>query len=232
VILIWKTHHDSGDGIRPPRYYAAIPGYDTWPVDDGIHGHPRGWSKRNLSRFVPDLYDSAATRQGPFAAALFRPPVLKTRVGLSVLERIQFDDHEYNVKNHFPGQSKLMRPRGFTAAEELSSKFWASYKPTLWDMEEEAKKALTEKDAMWFVIYILTMVGYRLDEKGTWLVVEKGTMAVEGGVRRAHPAGDQRARKSERAGDVPQSVRRWPVFTAFKGKFQAQGARGKRLQPH
>jgi hypothetical protein len=193
LILIWKTHLDSNG-----TYYDAIPGYDTWPQEDPRYRHPAGWSYRNLSRYSPDLYDSAAARVGPFAASLYRPSVLTTRVGLAICERVQFDDHEYNVKVHFPRQPKAMRPRGFTAAEQLSAYLVPSFKPTLWDMDEEKKKALTEKDMMWFTIYWLCQIGYRTDERGTLLVVEKGTAAIkEAFAERIYRATGKHVRVSE-----------------------------------
>ncbi len=173
LMLIWRTHLDSAG-----TFYDRIPGYAQWPVA-GRKGHPEGWSPRNLHRFAPDEYDSAASRVGPFAASQFRPPVLTTRVGLRFCERVEFDDHEYNLKVHFPGQDRAMRPRGFNAVEALSAFITPTFKPTLWDGDEEKKKVLTERDMMWFAIYWLTRIGYRTDERGTWFVTELGTAAIK-----------------------------------------------------
>jgi hypothetical protein len=177
LMKIWKTHYGPSTGTTPPKCYASIPGYDEWPKE-AIDGVPGGWSKRNLSRFGPDYYDSAAARIGPFAASLFRPPVKKTRHGLAVLEKIEFDDHEWNLKVHFPGQRLAMRPRGFVAVDHLSGFSAFSMKPTLWDLANEKKLALTETDMMWFSIHWLTNYGFRTDEVGTEFVTENGTAAL------------------------------------------------------
>jgi hypothetical protein len=179
LMLIWRTHRDS-EG----KHYDFIPGYGSaeqvgagtacWPEVDKAGRHPKGWSYKNLNRFAPDNYDSAATRQGAFAASKFRPPVFKTRVGLAICEQVEFDDHEYNAKIHFPGQPKVMRPLGFTAADRLSACLFPCFKPMLWLEDEEKKQKLTELDMMWFVIRWLTNIGYRTDKRGTSFIVELG----------------------------------------------------------
>lgn len=170
----WRTHKtSSGEPVE------KFPGYDKWPEPDKAGRHPKGWSYKNLNRFAPDNYDSAATRQGAFAASKFRPPVFKTRVGLKLCEQVEFDDHEYNAKIHFPGQPKVMRPLGFTAAERLSASLFPCFKPMLWLEDEDKKQKLTEVDMMWFVIRWLTNVGYRTDKRGTDFIVELGTAAIK-----------------------------------------------------
>jgi hypothetical protein len=174
LVKIWETHFDS-NGTR----HDAIPGYDTWPEKATFTDLPEGWTYENLMRHAPDQFERTAARIGRSAAAAFRLPVLTHRVGLRVGEYFQFDDHEYNVKVNFPGQWKAMRPRGFTAADVLSGCFFRqSFKPTLWDEVEEKKRVLSERDMMWFVIDVLTEVGFRNDERGTKLVVEHGTAAI------------------------------------------------------
>lgn len=177
LIKIWETKFDSEGG-----WYETIPGYGQWPVASRF-GHPEGWSERNLYRLVPDLYDSTAERVGAFAASAFRPAVLRRRVAddgtrLEIGEQVEFDDHEYNVKVHFPGQLKAMRPRGFTAVEVLSAFLTPVYKMTLWDEEEEKKLTLRERDFQWFVVNWLTNVGWRVDERGTEFIGELGTAAI------------------------------------------------------
>lgn len=169
LLKIWRTHHDS-EGNHVPR----IPGYASWPKAQPPFDYPAGWSERNLARFVPDEFDAAATRIGLFSASRFRPPVLKTRATLALYERVEFDDHEWNLKVFFPGQPKAMRPRGFAAVDALTAMIKPSFKPTLWDQEAEMKRTLTERDCLWFLIFWLTRMGYRTDERGTTLVVEMG----------------------------------------------------------
>lgn len=181
ILFIWRNHHDS-EG----KPYYAIPGYDEWPEVGPSGEYPEGWSYRNLINFAPENWDAAAAQQGLFAASKFRPPLITTRYGLPFARCFEFDDHEHNVKAPFPGQPREMRPRGFWHAERLSAFLTGSWKPTLWDEEEQVKKTLTGRDFMWFVITMLTTVGFRTDgdvsseesKGGTWLITEHGCAAV------------------------------------------------------
>jgi hypothetical protein len=179
LIQIWETHMDVDAEGKPVRV-ERIPGYRQWPRATAATGYPAGWTYQNLQRKAKhDAYDKLAARVSGFAASAFRPPVLTTRVGLALMEFVEVDDHEYNCKIRKVGQSRVMRPRGFNAVDVLSGCIFAqSFKPTLWDLENEVKKALTEKDMMWFVIHILCDIGYRADEKGTMIAAEYGTAAI------------------------------------------------------
>jgi hypothetical protein len=121
--------------------------------------------------------------------------VFKSRAELPFGHWVEFDDHEWNVKIHWPGQVKAMRPRGFAACERLSTFLKPSFKPTFWDPDLRKKQALTERDFMWFVIAWLTDIGYRTDEAGTCLIVEHGTAAIrEAFEERIHRATDGKVR--------------------------------------
>lgn len=175
LVKIWQTHAD-----YMGKTYDRIPGYPTWPEPEPLTGLPSGWTYGNLQRQANQHpYDLKAARVGLFSASQHRPPVLTSRVGLKLMQYVQMDDHEYNLKVHFPGQSKAMRPRGFNAVDVLTACICAkSFKPTLWDVENETKKALTETDFMWFVVHLLCDVGYRADDVGTTLIIENGTAAI------------------------------------------------------
>ncbi len=175
LLVIWRTRFDP----VTRQEVKSIPGYSTWPKENPIYGHPDGWSDGNLDRYTPDKYDLVLSRIGRAAASQYRLPVLTTRVGLRVGQYYQFDDHEFNKKVNFLGVKKAMRPRGFTAVDVFSSCFFAtSFKPTLWDEDQEKKKVLSERDFAWFVIMVLTRYGFRTDEIGTILCCEHGTAAI------------------------------------------------------
>jgi len=123
IELILRTHLDSKG-----NYYQKIPGCDIWPVLD----ETPGWSRRNLKRMTPKNWEAKAARVGLFAASQFRPPVFKSRAELPFCHWVEFDDHEWNVKIHWPGQVKAMRPGGFAACERLSTFLKPSFKPTFW----------------------------------------------------------------------------------------------------
>lgn len=158
----------------------AIPGYTRPPADDPATGLPHGWNEGNLYRYAPSKLELTAARIGPMAAGMHRLPVLTSRVGLAVGEFFLFDDHEFNLKVNFPGQSRAMRPMMFGALDLLSGcLFGQGFRPTLWDDKEQKKSVLKESDFRWFVIHILLTHGYRANTStGTTFIVEHGTAAI------------------------------------------------------
>lgn len=171
LLRIWRTGHN-----HLGRQFTQIPGYESWPDADPHLGHPAGWSYANLMRHQSDLYDQVAARIGHAKASAHRVPVLTTRVGLPFGAFFEFDDHEFNQRVLF--QRRPMRPLGFGCVEVLSACVChTGLKPTLWDFEEEVRRKLTEREFMWFVVALLTHLGYRPDI-GTTLIVERGTAAI------------------------------------------------------
>lgn len=174
LIGIWRTHYDMAG-----RYYDRVPGYDCWPVGHPATGLPEGWSYDNLQRAVPEhVFDTTAARQGMAAARNYQPPVRTTRVGMRAGERVEFDDHQFDVKVHFAGQSRAMRPVCFGGVDALSGFGSVSVRPMLWDDEAEAKRSLTEFQFRCFVVWWLQSHGYRSDEVGTTLVTEAGAAVI------------------------------------------------------
>lgn len=167
------------------RRHKAIPGFDAWPDVDAATGLPKGMSLENLRRYyAPDKFELKAARVGVQAASQLGLKVSTTRVGLKFMEFVEGDDHEFNVKVRFPGQAKVMRPRCFAWAEVLTSRCCKlATKPTLWDADEQAKKALTEREFLWFTLDLLATQGYRADAVGTTLVIEHGTATVREATR-------------------------------------------------
>ncbi len=175
LLLIWRTHTDAAG-----NYHTQIPGYgDTWPAADARTGIPTGWTYENLQQAVPeDVYDAKAAREGLFAASTFRPPLLTTRVGLKLGERVEFDDHEFDHKIHFPGQPKAMRPTCYGGIDGLSSFVDLFVRPVLWDLNDQSKKELTEFQFRCFVIHWLMRHGYRPEPGGTTFFVENAKATI------------------------------------------------------
>lgn len=178
---IWRTKYDTNG-----RYYATFPGYPKeWPVPAWHGEYPKGCSYDNLQEHAKrrggqDDYTLTAARIGLAAASAHRPKVYLTRKGLRLGQQYQFDDHELNLKVHFPNQTRAMRPRGFFAYDRLSGSVFANwFKPTFWDDDELKKKTLTGRDFMFFVIGVLLRYGVRTDELGTEFVLEHGTAAID-----------------------------------------------------
>lgn len=174
LIEIWRSHYDVSG-----KYYDKIPGYDRWPEANPTTGMPVGWSYDSLQRSVPEHpWDTAAARQGLAAASGYRPPVRTTRVGLRIGERVEFDDHQFDTKVHFAGQSRAMRPVCFGGIDGLSSFVSLAVRPTLWDDAAEQKRTLTEFQFRCFVLWWLAEHGYRNDDAGTTLFTERGTAVI------------------------------------------------------
>lgn len=175
VRRIWKTHADTRG-----RVYTAIPGYNQWPEADPRTGWPRGWHRGNLAKHVSGKHQLVAARIGKGAARSYLPPVLTSRAGLQVGQYYLFDDHEFNLKINFPGNSRAMRPRGIFGLDLFSGCIFAQlFKPTLWNQEASVKETLKERDAVWAVLNALMTEGYR-EDTGTVLVLEHGCVAIRG----------------------------------------------------
>lgn len=173
------------DLIRDWRRWCAgdtsskIAGYDRPPEPDPDTGIPQGWSARNLYRHAPSPIELEAARIGPVAASTQRLPVLTSRAELAVGEFYLFDDHEFNLKVNYPGQSRAMRPLMFCAMDLFSGcNFDHGIRPTLWDERDGKKDKLKEDEFRWFVIHILLTHGFRTDGRRTTLIVEHGTAAI------------------------------------------------------
>lgn len=219
LLIIWRTHCDA-DG----RTVDKIPGYSHWPEANPVTGVPAGWSYENLRRAIPeDPYDTAAAKQGLFAASEFRPPVLTTRVGLRLGERVEFDDHEFDVKVHFPGQTRAMRPICFGAVDGLSSFAEVATRPVFWDEVSETKKKLTEFQFRCFVVHWLTTHGYRADSLGTTFFCEAGTAVIR----------EAFAESLARATGGRVSVRTGRIFaeSAHPGQYSPRGKGNFRFKP-
>jgi hypothetical protein len=174
LITIWRTRYDATG-----KYYERLPGYDRWPAANPATGLPDGWSYDNLQRAVPEHpWATTAARQGLAAASGYRPTVRTSRVGLRLGERVEFDDHQFDVKVHFAGQSRAMRPVCFGAADGLSAFAAVAVRPTLWDDAAEQKRTLTEYQFRCFVLWWLSEHGYRTDSAGTTLFTERGTAVI------------------------------------------------------
>ena len=160
-----------------------IPGYAEPPA---LASHckvarrrvPRGWSYRNLIEIKPRAFNLVSSRQGPKKAAELLPSNYGTRAGLRFLERVFFDDQEYDQKIRIDhgNSGKVMRPLGFNALDHLTGAFLDySIKLTRWDDDAGVRRQLTQKLFVWQVLSVLMKVGFRNDSIGTTFVFEHGS---------------------------------------------------------
>jgi len=163
--LWWRTHN--------PKY--RIPGFHD-PVPLTSKGYPDGLSKETIRKCLPDIYQRALAHQGRKTASNFLPAIPLSRHGVSYLERIFFDDQMYDHYITEHGYKSHMRPVGFNALDFLTGAFLDFHiRLRWWDENDKAHRALTQREFVWFVLGLLSSVGYRTDEKGTKLVFEWGT---------------------------------------------------------
>lgn len=170
VIDQWSLWRRTGD----PQH--ALPGFTT-PPPPSIKGYPAGFSTKNLNRLKPCQHNQRLARQGTKTASAFLPSILKTRVGLKFGQVMFFDDQDYDQRIVAPGLSqKAMRPQGFNALDYLSGCFVDYIIRTRYlDADTETVKSLNQQDFVWFVLRVLTHIGYRTDDDGSVFVFEHGT---------------------------------------------------------
>jgi hypothetical protein len=165
----WRLWRRTGD----PKY--SVPGYTVPPQDCG-KGYPLGWSDKNFHRFAPSNFQRTLARQGRIAADRLMPSILGTRVGTRFLEVIYFDDQKYDHHITAAGFTRPMVPIGFNALDKLTAYAFQPHIRLRWfDEEADKHRSLTMREFMWYVIHILTSVGYRTDDVGTTLIKEHGT---------------------------------------------------------
>lgn len=151
----------------------AIPGYVTAPRRTQGTGLPAGWSYDTLNRLKPGEHERVLRSKGTKAYSAMLPPVRASRVGMEVGQLIFFDDEQPDVYVNFVGTNRRpMRPLGFHALDFVSgANLAAGFRPQI--LTEDAVKSLTLRQFEWFVVHVLTSVGYRPD--GTTLTGEMGT---------------------------------------------------------
>ena len=159
----------------------AIPGYARPPKRTALTGIPEGWSYRALIERKPCKYQLALRRQGPKAASNFLPSVRTSRLGVPVGKFFIFDDEMSDVYTNFHGvNTQATRPLAFHCLDYTSyANITRGYQPVIEKRDPATgkptgeKSTLTKANFQWFIIHILTDIGYRPD--GTICVVEHGT---------------------------------------------------------
>jgi hypothetical protein len=172
VIAQWNLWRRTGD----PQW--AIPGFTSPPADAG-KGYPAGFSVENFRRCQPSTYQKTLSAQGTISAYRSLPSILSTCVGTEYLEYVFFDDEKPDVNVRVMGFDRPMVPLCFHALERLTRYPFRPHIRLRWfDADAQMHKHLTQKEFVWYVIFLLCSEGYRTDEKGTTLIQEHGTAKV------------------------------------------------------
>jgi len=172
VIAQWRLWQRTGD----PQW--AIPGFASAPPDAG-KGIPAGFSVENFHRCSPDNYQKTLAAQGTIASYRTLPSILSTCVGTRYLEYVFFDDEKPDVNVRVLGYDRPMVPLCFHALDRLTRYPFRPHIRLRWyDTDKQTHKHLTQKEFVWYVIYLLITEGYRADEVGTTFIQEHGTAKV------------------------------------------------------
>jgi len=169
TIAQWTKWRRTGD----PQW--ALPGFISPPPDAG-KGFPAGFSVENFRRCAPDNYQKTLAAQGTIASYRSLPSILSTSVGTRYMEYVFFDDEKPDVNVRVLGYDRPMVPLCFHALERLTRYPFRPHIRLRWyDTDTQTHKHLTQKEFVWYVIFLLCTEGYRTDSVGTTYIQEHGT---------------------------------------------------------
>lgn len=174
---------------REWRAGKEIPGYGTWQEwfqDEHPHHPlphkcppdlPRGWSRGNLRRHIPEDAELALTRQGVSAALQHLPDILTTRDGLRPLEYVMFDDFRTDFRILVTGYASPVELNGLVALDVATGRpLRYGLRPAL-PRDDGAKDHLKLRDMKTLVAGLLLQYGiprfYTMN-----FIVENATAAI------------------------------------------------------
>jgi hypothetical protein len=178
----WRGLCQSNGRKCAPAYREFVRRFKSGEIIPGIepcvsrHQIPVGYSYDNLMRYAPKKFELAAARIGRSAASDFRPKLFTTRVGMSVGQRIIFDDLWHDFKVVMVGQRRAMRLLQLHAHDLYSGcQFARGLKPRL-ENPDGTSVGLKENEMLFLVAHCLAEYGYHPD--GCMLMVEHGTATI------------------------------------------------------
>jgi hypothetical protein len=193
---------------------------------DVLTGYPRGWSERNLARYAPSEIELAAARQGRSATDSKRSLVYTTRRHLYVGQFYLFDDmwHDHYVR--LLDTRQIGRPLEFHGLDLASA-----YK-MCWGMrlrrEVSDGKGGTKMESLKVEDFRFLLAGFLLSHgynpRGTTLVVEHATTAIDDRVERLLSIASGGAIKVERGGMQGAAVHAGQYAGRAKGNFRIKAA--------
>lgn len=170
----------------------SIPGYGTWQewfLDNHPHHPlppqcppdlPRGWSRPNLRRYIPEDAELALAREGISAARNLLPDVITTREGLRPLEVIMFDDVRTDFKILVPGYASPVEINMLVAIDVATGMILRfGMRPGI-VREDGARDKLKLMDMKHLVAGIVTQYGVPKDYV-MHFIVENATAALKDG---------------------------------------------------
>ena len=135
---------------------------------------PKGWTMRNLMRFVPSEYALTAARQGTAAAALTALPTVPfTRVGLAPCQVVEIDDMWYEAKVALAGNRFAQRVAEFAMIDRLTGHVIGYLPKPIRERDDGTLEVLRSEWSKYLIAHLLCNVG--IPEKGCTIVGEHGT---------------------------------------------------------
>lgn len=149
-----------------------IPGVPPW-VERG-YTLPRGYSLANLRRHAPTPFELTASRVGRQAAAVYRPLVLTSRVGMEVGQQYMVDDVWHDFEVAIIGQRRPSRLLQLHFHDVFSAcQFARGIKPRQEDPETGRRISLNAGDMLFLTAHALGDYGFH--PSGCVLLLENGT---------------------------------------------------------
>jgi hypothetical protein len=194
---------------------------------DAATGFPRGWSEGNLARYAPSEIELAAARQGRSGTDAHRSLVYTTRRELYVGQYYLFDDIWHDHYCNLLATRQTGRPLEFHGLDLASA-----YK-MCWGMRLRREVAdeknggtkmesLKVEDFRFLLASFLCTHGY--NPRGTTLVVEHATTAIDERVEQMLALASCGAIKVERGGMVGAAVHAGQYAGRAKGNFRIKAA--------
>ncbi len=135
---------------------------------------PKGWTLRNLMRFIPSEFALTAARQGTAAAALTALPTVPfTRVGLAPCQVVELDDMWHEIKVALPGNKFAQRVAEFALIDRLTGHVIAYLPKPIRERDDGTLEVLRSEWSRYLIAYLLCHVG--IPEAGCTIVGEHGT---------------------------------------------------------
>lgn len=168
IMRQWEAWLRTGDS----RY--SIPGYEQCPMPSATHAYPRGWSKKNLSRFSAPPAEKILARIGVAAAMALLPKIPGTREGIRFLEYVSGDDVWLDRKAIVPGFGDC-RVVQFGMMDYAASYYLDGFiqRPII-PRKDGTTEQLKRRDFLWCVAMMLERYGFPLDYV-MHIICERGT---------------------------------------------------------
>jgi hypothetical protein len=190
-------------------------------------GYPRGWTERNLARYAPDELELAAARQGRSATDAKRSLVYTTRRDLYVGQYFLFDDIWHDHYCNLLATRQTGRPLEFHGLD-LASAYKMCWGMRLRREVADEKNGGTKMESLKWKTFVSCSPAFFFthgyNPRGTTLVVEHATTAIDERVERCSRSRRAALIKVERGGMQGAAGHAGQYAGRAKGNFRIKAA--------